>query len=128
MLTIGELWALPQMLRIALIEGIMALAARGLAELRDREIADFWANRLITASRREPGKMFAILADLTEKQPNPSLYFASQLVDHLYDEEATLAPVQGWLERVLRKSISELGFAGADPPGQGRNLDQQRLH
>ncbi|MCX7038613.1 MAG: glycosyl transferase, partial [Spirochaetes bacterium] len=51
-LTIAELWAIPQMLRIALIEGIQDLAARGLTELRDREIADFWANRLITANRR----------------------------------------------------------------------------
>jgi len=108
-LTIGELWALPQMLRIALIEAVMALAARGLTELRDREIADFWANRLITANRRDPSQMFAILAELTENQPSPSLYFASQLVDHLYDEEAALAPVQGWLERVYRKSLSELG-------------------
>jgi len=107
-LTIGELWALPQMLRIALIEGIMALAARGLKELRDREIADFWANRLITANRRDTSQMFAILAELTENQPSPSLYFASQLVDHLYDEEAALAPVQGWLERVYRESLSEL--------------------
>jgi cyclic beta-1,2-glucan synthetase len=108
-LTIGELWALPQMLRIALIEAIMALAARGLTELRDREIADFWANRLITANRRDPSQMFAILAELTESQPSPSLYFASQLVDHLYDEEAALAPVHGWLERVYHKSLAELG-------------------
>jgi cyclic beta-1,2-glucan synthetase len=108
-LTIGELWAIPQMLRIALIEGIQALASRGLLELRDREAADFWANRLITANRRDPGQMFAILAELTENQPNPSLYFASQLIDHLYDEEAAMAPVQGWLERIFRKSLSEIG-------------------
>jgi cyclic beta-1,2-glucan synthetase len=108
-LTIGELWTIPQMLRIALIEGIQALAARGLTELRDREIADFWANRLITANRRDPSQMFAILAELTESQPSPSLYFASQLVDHLYDEEAALVPVQGWLERIYRKSLSEIG-------------------
>ena len=107
-LTIAELWAIPQMLRIALIEGIQALAARGLAELRDREIADFWANRLITANRRDPNHLFAIMAELAANQPDPSPYFAFQLVEHLYDEEAALAPVQSWLERINRKPLSEL--------------------
>jgi cyclic beta-1,2-glucan synthetase len=107
-LTIAELWAIPQMLRIALIEGIEDLAARGLTELRDREIADFWANRLITANRRDPNSLFSIMAELTESQPSPSPYFASQLIDHLYDEEAALAPVQGWLERSYRRPLGEL--------------------
>jgi cyclic beta-1,2-glucan synthetase len=107
-LSIAELWAIPQMLRITLIEGIQDLAARGLTELRDREIADFWANRLITANRRDPNHLFAIMAELTESQPVPSRYFAFHLIDHLYDEEAALAPVQSWLERVYRAPLSEL--------------------
>jgi cyclic beta-1,2-glucan synthetase len=109
-LTIAELWALPQMLRIALIEGIQSLAVRGLAELRDREIADFWANRLIIANRRNPAHLFSIMAELTERQPNPSVYFALQLIDHLYDEEAALAPVQRWLERVYHRPVAELSM------------------
>jgi cyclic beta-1,2-glucan synthetase len=107
-LRIGELWAIPQMLRIALIEGIQDLAARGLGELRDREIADFWANRLITANRRDPNHLFSIMAELAENQPSPSPYFVFQLVDHLYDEEAALRPVQSWLERINRKPLSEM--------------------
>jgi len=107
-LTIAELWAIPQLLRIALIEGIQDLAARGLTELRDREIADFWANRLITANRRDPNHLFSIMAELTENQPSPSPYFAFQLVDHLYDEEAALGPVQSWLARIYRAPLSEL--------------------
>ncbi len=108
MLTIAELWAIPQMLRIALIEGIQDLAARGLTELRDREIADFWANRLITANRRDPNHLFAIMAELAENQPSPSPYLAFQLIDHLYDEDAALVPVRGWLERIYRRPLSEL--------------------
>ena len=109
-LTIGELWAVPQMLRIALIESIQDLAASALTELREREIADFWANRLITANRRDPNQLFSILAELAKNQPSPSPYFASQLVDHLYDEEAALAPVQSWLERTYHKPLSELNL------------------
>ena len=109
-LRIGELWAVPQMLRIALIESIQDLAASALTELRERETADFWANRLITANRRDPNQLFSILAELAKNQPSPSPYFASQLVDHLYDEEAALAPVQSWLERTYHKPLGELNL------------------
>jgi cyclic beta-1,2-glucan synthetase len=109
-LSIGELWAVPQMLRTTLIESIQNLAVRALTELREREIADFWANRLITANRRDPNQIFSILAELAETQPSPSPYFASQLIDHLYDEGAALVPVQSWLERTFRKSLSDLSL------------------
>ena len=53
-LSIGELWAVPQMLRTALLEGIQQIAGRTQTELRERGIANFWANRLIAANRRDP--------------------------------------------------------------------------
>ena len=109
-LTIGELWAFSQMLRIALIESIRDLAARALTELRERELAAFWANRLITASRRDPNQLFSILAELAKAQPYPRPYFAAQLVDRLYDEEVALVPVQSWLERTYRQPLSELNL------------------
>jgi cyclic beta-1,2-glucan synthetase len=74
-LTIGELWAIPQMLRIALIESIQGLAATALADLRDRQLADFWANRLIAANRRDANQLFALLSELAISEQNPSPYF-----------------------------------------------------
>jgi cyclic beta-1,2-glucan synthetase len=109
-LSIGELWALPQMLRIALIESVRSLAQHASAELRERETADFWANRLIRANRRGPDHLFAILAELALRQPAPSHYFASQLIDHLYDEEAALVLVQGWLERSFHRPLREVSL------------------
>jgi cyclic beta-1,2-glucan synthetase len=107
-LTIGELWALPQMLRIALIENVQFLAERTLTELRERETAGFWANRLISANRRDPGQLFSVLAKLTENLPAPSEYFCSQIISYLYDEPNALVLVQHWLERVLVQPLSEL--------------------
>src|SRR3990172_4038406 len=107
-LTIGELWAYPQMLRIALIEDIQGQADRALIQLREREVADYWANRLLTVSRRDPTALFGILAELTAAHPSPTPYFAAQLVDHLYDEDAALGPGQGWRERVFRKPLAEV--------------------
>jgi len=109
-LTIGELWAVPQMLRVALVESIENLAITALADLRERQLADFWANRLIAANRRDPDQLFAILADLAATESKPSPYFGVQLVGHLYDEASALAPVQSWLERTLRKSLNDINL------------------
>ena len=109
-LAIGELWALPQMLRIALIESICTLALRASDELRERENADFWANRLIRANSRGSDQLFSLLAELSVEFPVPSSYFAAQLVAHLYDDESALVHVQGWLERTCRQQLSALSL------------------
>jgi cyclic beta-1,2-glucan synthetase len=109
-LSIGELWAVPQMLRIALIESIQNLATTAMADLRERQLADFWANRLIAANRRDPNLLFSILAELAAAEPSPGAYFGAQLIGHLYDEAAALAPVQSWLERTLRESLNDLNL------------------
>ncbi|MFN2298498.1 MAG: GH36-type glycosyl hydrolase domain-containing protein [Anaerolineales bacterium] len=107
-LTIGELWALPQILRIVLIENIRRLGEKTLVESRERAAAGFWANRLISANRRNPGQLFAILARLTDQMPSPSEHFATQLLGYLYDEANVLVLVQNWLTRTLSKGLGNL--------------------
>jgi len=107
-LSIGELWALPQMIKTVLIEAIGVLAGRALTELRELQAAAFWANRLITTNRSDANRFFAAMVDLTEAQPEPSPYFASQLIEYLHGEGPVLAPVQGWLERAFEKPLQDL--------------------
>jgi cyclic beta-1,2-glucan synthetase len=107
-LTIGELWAIPQMLRIALIESIQSLAVTALTDLRERQLADFWANRLIAANRCDSKQLFSVLAELVKAEPSPSAYFGAQLIGLLYDEAAVLSPVQSWLERTFKTSLHDL--------------------
>src|SRR5215217_6629002 len=49
-LTIGELWAMPAMLRIALIESVRRMALRTTQRLDDVEEADRWAARVIEST------------------------------------------------------------------------------
>ena len=106
-LTIGELWAVPLMLRLRLIELLRSLAATVDQRQREREIADFWANRLLTAARRDPDQLHTFVSELVREVPVPTSHFAEQLVGHLYDEEAALAPVRDWLERRLQMSLTD---------------------
>jgi cyclic beta-1,2-glucan synthetase len=110
-LTIGELWAMPLMLRAVIIEAVRGLTISAWRELREREQADFWAFRLLARARRNPDQLFEILAELAKDQPDPSPHFAVQLMGHLYDEDAALVPVQSWLERTLGRPVSEMTVA-----------------
>jgi cyclic beta-1,2-glucan synthetase len=107
-LTIGELWALPLMLRIAMMQNLRVLAEGVDRRLHERELADFWGNRLLATARRDPSRLFAILAELSEEVSEPSAYFATQLTGHLYDEESALVPVQIWLERQFQSTVAEI--------------------
>src|SRR6184192_1048088 len=107
-LDIGELWALPLMLRLQLLECLRALAIQVEQQQSQSEEADFWANRLITAARHSSPRLLRIMEELVERHPEPTAHFASELMVHLHDEEAALPVVSGWLERSLRAPLLEV--------------------
>src|SRR6266496_2578415 len=107
-LDIGELWALPLMLRLQLFECLRALAIQVEQQQSQSEEADFWANRLITAARHSSPRLLRMMEELVERHPEPTAHFASELMAHLYDEEAALPLVSGWLERSLRAPLLEV--------------------
>ncbi|MGH2353733.1 MAG: glycosyl transferase, partial [Chloroflexota bacterium] len=107
-LTIGELWAMPLMLRLALIENLSRLAVEIDRRQHEHERADLWANRLLTAARRDVDHLLFILAELAREQPNPPPYFADRLVSQLQGEAIALDPIRNWLERKLGAPVPEV--------------------
>ena len=107
-LDIAELWAVPPMLRLRLVESLRLLAIQVGQQQGESEEADFWANRLITAARHNSSRLLRMMEQLVEQHPEPSAHFAHELVAHLYDEEAALPMVTGWLERFFRAPLHEV--------------------
>jgi cyclic beta-1,2-glucan synthetase len=107
-LDIGEVWALPLMLRLQLLERLRALAIQVEQQQSQSEEADFWANRLITAVRHGSPRLLRGMEELVERYPEPTPHFASELVAHLYDEETALPLLSSWLERALRAPLLEV--------------------
>lgn len=107
-LTMGELWVLPLMLRLRLIECLNCLALDISRRLREGEDACFWGNRLLNISRREPERLKDFLADLEMEQKNPSSHFAEELIDHLYDEDKIIPVLRKWLENELHADLFEV--------------------
>ena len=107
-LTIGELWVFPLLLRFVLVDELKCQSLQVGFRQREKERADFWANRLLAASRRDPDQLLGYLADLARERFELAAHFAVRLAGILYDEEAVLLPVQRWLERKLEFPLQEI--------------------
>jgi len=53
-LKLGELWAIPIMLRLSLIENLRRIAVRVASGRIDRDLADMWADRMTEMAEKDP--------------------------------------------------------------------------
>jgi cyclic beta-1,2-glucan synthetase len=104
-LTIGELWAFPITLRLALVENLRRLAARVITAREERERADALADRLLERAARQPE---AVVPALTAAAGRGELgqAFVVQLALRLRDQDPAVAPALDWLEaRLARQGL-----------------------
>jgi cyclic beta-1,2-glucan synthetase len=94
-LTIGELWAVPIMLRLGLTLMVGALAVSE-ARAQDRELADEWADRFIVDGQSKE-RLERDLAQLDKSDADVSAGFLVQLLKRVREHDAPLKPVQDWI-------------------------------
>lgn len=107
-LTIGELWAFPLILKIRLIECLVNLTAKILDRVKENQSADFWANRILNASRVDSEKLYSVLSVLSKEIPYPTTFFADQLMVQLTDTEAANTVILGWLQRKVGGNLHDI--------------------
>jgi cyclic beta-1,2-glucan synthetase len=105
-LTIGELWAIPIMLRLALVENLRRLAKQERAARAQRDLADAWAERLIAQARERPALVVAVLADLARSGLELTDSFVVQLVRRLRDTDAPVGQAFAWIDERLTESAT----------------------
>ncbi|HXM83161.1 MAG TPA: glucoamylase family protein [Burkholderiales bacterium] len=104
-LKLGELWAIPIMLRLALIENLRRVAARIAASTTERNLADAWADRMIEIAGQDPKSLILVTADMARSTPPMVSSFVAELARRLQGQSAALALPLTWIEQRL----SELG-------------------
>jgi cellobiose phosphorylase len=107
-LSTAELWALPMMLRLRLIEYLATFSLEIERRQCESERAAFWANRLLYTARREPGRIHEILMAVTSECPNPTPHIVEELLDNLYDEGTALTPVRAWLQTKFPSPLEDV--------------------
>jgi cellobiose phosphorylase len=100
-LTLGELWAVPIMLRLGLIENLRRVAAHIAQRRRDRNLATAWAGRLLAAAEEEPAMVLTILAEMARSDPPLSNQFVEEFCGRLHGHYPPLATVQSWVQHHL---------------------------
>jgi len=105
-LGIGELWAVPIHLRVALVENLRRLSEQVIRARHARARADALADRLLGLADGAPEHVAEIVRDLDDTPLAGA--FAVQLVQRLRDQGPSITPVLDWINR-------RLGAQGTSP-------------
>jgi len=103
-LSLGELWAVPIMLRLALIENLRRVAARVMASWNDRNLANQWADRLSETAERDAKSIVLAVADMARSPLPMSSSFVAELARRLQGQNTALMLPLTWIEQTLAES------------------------
>jgi cyclic beta-1,2-glucan synthetase len=98
--SLGELWALPAMLRLGLIENARRMALRTVQRLDEVEDADRWAARIHDAHAKGGPALGAAFDELVHGHPPLTAIFVSRFLHQLRLAGDTFTPLV-WLEQWL---------------------------
>ncbi len=97
-LRIGELWAIPTMLRLGLVENIRRMALRVAARLKEVESADRAARVLREASEESPQALAAALASFVDDHPPFTPTWVARFLQQVRSYQTNFTPLI-WLEQ-----------------------------
>jgi cellobiose phosphorylase len=103
-LKLGELWAIPIMLRLALIENLRRVGVRIAAARAERDLANFWADRMMETAERDAKSLILVVADMARSPPPMESAFVAELARRLQGQSAALALALTWIEQQLAES------------------------
>ncbi len=103
-LTLGELWAIPIMLRLALIENLRRVGAGVIVDRIDRNVADEWADRMTEVADTDPKNLVLVIADMARSEPPQASSFVAELARRLQGHSSALALPLTWIEQWLGES------------------------
>ncbi|MCK2089182.1 cyclic beta 1-2 glucan synthetase [Thauera aromatica] len=103
-LKLGELWAIPIMLRLALIENLRRASVRIAAGCVERELADGWADRMTHTVETDPKSLILVIADMARSHPPMSCTFVAELVRRVQHRGPALALPLSWIEQQLAEA------------------------
>jgi len=100
-LKLGELWAVPIMFRLALIENLRRITERLTVSRRDRDLADKWAVKLETTSENQPSQVVVVVADMARADPPLTSSFVAEFHKRLSRSATSVPLARSWLEQRL---------------------------
>src|SRR5665811_2172366 len=100
-LKLGELWAIPIMLRLGLIENLQRVTRQLTLAREHSDLADLWVNRLQSMAERNPSHLVVVVADMAKSDLPLSSAFVAEFCQRLTRRNPVLHVARGWLEQRL---------------------------
>jgi cellobiose phosphorylase len=103
-LKLGELWAIPIMLRLALIENLRRVAARVAENRGQRDLANSWADQMTEIADKNPSGLILLVADMARSNPPITSAFVAELARRLQGQSPALTLALSWITHRLAES------------------------
>lgn len=103
-LTIGELWAIPIMLRLALLENLRRVAAQIATDRIDEDHANYWTDKILETMERDPKDLVLAIADMARAHPPMVSAFVAEFSRRLQWKGPDLTLPLTWIEQHLAES------------------------
>ena len=103
-LTLGELWAFPIMLRLALLENLRRVAARIAIDRIDANLAHHWADCIIRTAETNPKNLVLTMADMVRSNPPMVTAFVAEYSRKLQWKGINLTLPISWIDQHLAET------------------------
>jgi hypothetical protein len=100
-LQLGDLWAIPIMLRLALIENLRRVTTRLTIARHDRDLADLWVERLQVMADKNPSHLVVVVAEMAQSILPVSSAFVAEFCQRLSRQSPVMHLARSWLEQRL---------------------------
>ncbi|MFI5152195.1 MAG: GH36-type glycosyl hydrolase domain-containing protein [Chitinophagales bacterium] len=103
-LKLGELWAIPIMLRLALIENLRRISAQIAKDRINKNLADYWADQMTETAQKDPKSLILVIADMARYGPPLVSSFVAELTRRLTGKGSALTLPLSWIEQRLSEN------------------------
>ena len=102
-LKLGELWAFPIMLQLALLENLRRVGLRIAHRREELDAAITWADRMLETAEREPKQLIQLLAEFANADVPLTAPFVEEFYARLQAQGPAMTFVQAWVEQKLHE-------------------------
>jgi len=113
-LQLGELWAFPIMLQLALLENLRRVALQIAQRREERDAAVSWADRMLATAESEPNQLIQLLAKFAHADVPLTAPFVEEFYARLQSQGPAMAFVQTWFEqKLIEQGVTATQLSGA---------------
>lgn len=100
-LKLGELWAFPIMLQLALLENLRRIGLRIAHRRKERDAAVNWAQRILATVENDPKQLINLLAEFANADVPLTAPFVEEFYARLQAQGPAMGVFQTWVEQKL---------------------------